>query len=419
MFKVDCHQIVKKIQIILLILLSGFLIWKGIYPALTALDSDFPNYYTASRLFVEGKDISNIYDDVWFQSQIYSYGINRLGKFSPWPPVTIFVMTPLATFTPLNALRAWTIFNLIVLILIIMLISKITGKNTLWSSLLLLSSGLALSNNFRLGQMYLLLLLSVAGSYYFLEQRKVTASGILLTFGSVVKYFPVIFLPLYIIKKEWKLLMISGISMLCVVGVTYLILGKEIHSQFLSHVLMNHLSGNIQDPFSSTFQSWNSLLRRLFIFDEHYNAHPFLPSPGLYYLFIGIIYGTVITLTVLACLKARQIFGNSSSKIQWALITICGLLLLPAGATYHFLLLCFPVGIFLSLHNQRWSVPHWILLALYAGLGFIPYSVVKSFDGQGLLTIIAYPRLYMMTAIFVTSFLIVWRQNNDKIQASK
>jgi hypothetical protein len=92
----------KYISIYLLIIFGGFNFWYGIIPAWNNINSDFPNYYTASRLLIEGKDLSKIYDDEWFNQQIKNYGINERGKFSPFPPPTIFVMVPFAVFDPLT-----------------------------------------------------------------------------------------------------------------------------------------------------------------------------------------------------------------------------------------------------------------------------------------------------------------------------
>ncbi len=77
--------------------------YAGIVPGWKNVESDFPNYYTASRIIIEGRDIDKLYDDQWFNSRIKEYGIEQQGKFSPFPPVTAFLMIPLVVFEPLNA----------------------------------------------------------------------------------------------------------------------------------------------------------------------------------------------------------------------------------------------------------------------------------------------------------------------------
>src|SRR5689334_21293702 len=98
--------------------------WFGIVPAWSALDTDFPNYYTSARLVVEGRDISRIYEADWFQSRIYAEGIDRQGIFSPLPPVTALLMVPVAFLAPLPALRAWTVVNLLLLAANVILLAR-------------------------------------------------------------------------------------------------------------------------------------------------------------------------------------------------------------------------------------------------------------------------------------------------------
>src|SRR6185295_18403988 len=74
------------LKYVLLVLLIIFQFSEGIIPGWKKIQSDFPNYYTSAKLITEHKDISRIYDDVWFNEQIKSYGIEQEGKFSPFPP---------------------------------------------------------------------------------------------------------------------------------------------------------------------------------------------------------------------------------------------------------------------------------------------------------------------------------------------
>jgi hypothetical protein len=119
-------------EYIAIAVLGVFIVWKGIIPALTTVDTDFPNYYTSSRLLLEGKDMSRLYDDQWFQEQINAYGIEQQGKFAPFPPVTAVLMIPLALLPPLVALRVWTVCNISMCVAVIVMLCKISGRNWQW-----------------------------------------------------------------------------------------------------------------------------------------------------------------------------------------------------------------------------------------------------------------------------------------------
>ncbi|MGE5499988.1 MAG: hypothetical protein ACM3Q2_18080, partial [Syntrophothermus sp.] len=135
------------IEIIVIIPLVLFQIRYGIIPAWNSVNSDFPNYYTSSRLLLDGKNVSNIYDDTWFQKNISSYGITERGKFSPFPPADAFIMMPVAYAEPLAAKRACLIFNIILIAVTAGLIKNITGLSRPFSFIIILLSGAALSNN--------------------------------------------------------------------------------------------------------------------------------------------------------------------------------------------------------------------------------------------------------------------------------
>ncbi len=66
----------------------GLLLWvRGIAPAVSRIDTDFPNYLTAARIVADGGPAARLYDDAWFQQQMRDYGIGdpKQGKFAPFP----------------------------------------------------------------------------------------------------------------------------------------------------------------------------------------------------------------------------------------------------------------------------------------------------------------------------------------------
>ncbi|HYQ86173.1 MAG TPA: glycosyltransferase family 87 protein [Bacteroidota bacterium] len=395
----------------LLVVGSSLLLYFGIVPAFSKIDSDFPNYYTSARLVVEGGNLTNLYDDAWFQKQIEREGIDQEGRFSPFPPVDAFIMIPLAYLPPRYALQAWTIVNVLLLGANVLLLSRILGRDRLWSALLFLGSGIALVNNFRLGQFYLALSLLLLAGYLYWRKARSGRSGSLLGAAAALKYFPVLFLPLFIVRKEWKLIFSFLLTILILYALSVLVLGIEVHRQYL-RVLTSHLDGNIQDGYSATFQSWNSLLKRIFVRDPAWNPEPLVGWPPGYILIKFAIYGIVAFLTFRACRDAAASLGSNAPSVQFALVSIAGLLLLPASATYHFLLLVLPVGLLLSVERAPWRLKQKMILGLFILIGFIPYRIFRVFDGRALLTILAYPRLALMVAIFLASISYVRKQGH-------
>ncbi|MGB2867327.1 MAG: glycosyltransferase family 87 protein [Bacteroidota bacterium] len=383
-----------------LLALTAFLLYRGIIPALTTVDTDFPNYYTASRLFIEGRNMQKIYDDRWFQQEIVRYGMNQEGKFSPFPPATTFIMIPFAFLTPLNALRVWTVLNCGILAALIALLAHVTGKSWKWSALLTLASGHALANNFRFGQVYLFLAFFILAAYAHWVKERAVQSGALLGISAAFKYFPLVFIPYFLFRREWKLVAAEIGSLIAVIILGLWTFGLEVHKEFISTIPANHLYGNIQNPFSATFQSWNSLFRRLFVHDPALNPNPVLDLPSAFPIALALVYGAVLILLVRGFRKSLRLSDDQSSRVQFSLIMLAGLLLLPVSATYHFLLLVVPVGILLSQAGQHWTRTEQAFAVVFVLIGFIPYNLLTRFDSHGLLSVFAYPRLLLMTGLF-------------------
>ena len=216
-----------------------------------------------------------------------------------------------------------------------------------------------------------------------------------------MKYFPLAYIPLMLLRREWKPAVACFISIIAVNGITAQLLGLEIYGQFFKTVFPNHLSGAIQDPFNSVFQSWHSLFRRWFVFDPALNPAPLMDWHTGFVLTTSIVVCAVIAVTAFHVYRLQTMKHPVALELQFALVTIASLTLLPASATYHFLLLIFPIALLLSASLKPEGTVTLLLSVAYGLLGFIPYHLVKGFDGQRLLTVIAYPRLWLMTVIFL------------------
>jgi hypothetical protein len=400
------EPLTRKAAAVPLVLLTLFLIARGVLPAWQKIDTDFPNYYTAGRIVLEGTGVERLYDDAWFQTQIARYGMELQGKFSPFPPPTALVFVPLAAFGPMTALRIMTVINLLLLAIAIVVLSRIMVGRIWESALLILLSGLGLANCIRFGQLYIALSLCLLLGYLLHRRGSLIAAGIAYGLMLPIKYVPVVFLLYYCWKREWRVVVSTLATAALVTLISIAVLGWDIHRQFLSSVLGGHLQGMLtrQDPFSSTFQSFDSLLRRLFVADPARNSQPALDLPVLYPVLKAVIAAAVILLMVRTVGQLRQP-GQKRDGFVIALALISALLLAPATATYHMLILWLPVGLLLSVvaaHKETAS-GFWWILALYSLIGFIPYSLFAPFDLRGPLAFLAYPRLWLLVALFAVT----------------
>jgi hypothetical protein len=389
-----------------------FLFFYGLIPALQEVESDFPNYYTSSRLLIEGRDVSRIYDDDWFNSRIKEFGIDQQGKFSPFPPVSAFLMIPLAWLEPLTAKRIWTIVNFGFLLLILILLNRITGWKYILLGILILLGGMGLVNNFRFGQYYLVILFLIILSYYLWQKGQSVLAGILLGFAASVKYYPIIFLVPFTLRREYKTVVSALITILIITALEILVFGWAVFSDYIVDVLIPHLGGNLssQSVYSTAFQSWNSLLNRMFIPDTMENPSPVFDGTAGYLILKICIHTLVIGTTIFTIIRLNRYQPSRALELQMAICGIMIMVLLPASATYHFILLLFPVILLLQNDSLKLSpILSWMIILCYASIGFLQLVVPMNVEYNGLGILLAYPRLWIITFLFFISVLFVYR----------
>ena len=393
----------KYFSIIILIILSLFHFRYGVIPAWSNLHSDFPNYYTSSRILLEGKDLSKIYDDSWFQNKMKEYGIDQLGKFSPFPPPTVFVMIPEALFNPLTAKRIYLLLNIIVLISIALLFKKISNFSFVMSISIILLSGAALINNFLLGQFYLILLFLITLGYYYLLSENEMMSGTFWGIAAAIKYFPLIFIPVLLISKKGRALMTVLLVIILINLTALFFFGMAVYSEFITKIFFSHLNGELSDQskYAVQFQSWNSFLLNLFVYDPVENPTPLINNLFLFSFVKGFIYLFFISFSAYVIINIRVEKNFMPKGIS--LLCILVFVLSPASASYHLVLLSLPALLLIDISfeekKHKYSL---IFIIIYVATGFISF-VIKKVEVDSFSLFFPYYRLWMMILFFFTT----------------
>ncbi len=396
----------RALRFALLGLLAGNVLVRGIVPASLRVDSDFPSYFTAARIVADGGDTRRLYDVPWFQEQMRRYRIGKPseGKFAPFPPPTALLLLPLTALQPLAALRVLTAVSTLCLIASIALLARTLGWSLLDAALLILLSGSAIVNALRLGQPYIAVsACCIAGYFAYLRSRPRLAGACWGIFAPL-KYFPVIFILYFAGRRRWQVVLGGTLAIGAVALASIVILGWGIHEQFLVSVLGNHLIAKLamQDPFSTSFQSFDTLFRQLFVFDATVNPHPLIAAPALQLAAVLITKAMIAVLTLASLVRLSRADDTLAIPVSMGLLGIVTLLVAPATSTYYMVLLWLPVGLLTeSLLRVGASRHAGLLLGCYALIGFLPYGFTVPFAGRGALTVLAYPRLALLLAMFL------------------
>jgi Glycosyltransferase family 87 len=403
------------VGVLLFLALAIIVVVRGVVPAVTRIDTDFPNYFTAAKIVADGGSAERLYDDSWFQEQMRRYQIGKPenGKFAPFPPPTALLLVPLAHLQPLGALRIMTGVSVLCLLCSVVLLARILSWSVLESSVFVLLSGYAVLNSLRLGQPYILVSLSCILGYYARLRGASLLAGLCFGVFAPIKYFPVVILIYFAFRREWKVVLGGAAAAIAVVAVSVGVLGWKVHGVFLSSVLGNHLVANLtlQDPFTASFQSFDTLFRRLFVLDRASNPQPWLALPRLQILGVAITKSVIFATAIVTLIKIACGSIADKAALSLGILGILTLLLAPATASYHFALLWLPVGLLIdNFYRGRAPAYAGLTLALYVLIGFFPYGRAYRFEGRGGLTVLAYPRLFFLLAMFSVCVSFVWIQ---------
>ncbi len=401
------------VAVLLLTALAANVIVRGIAPASTRRTSDFPSYFTAAKVVADRGDVERLYDIPWFQEQMRRYQVGASeGKFSPFPPPTALLLLPLTPLAPLNALRVLTGVSVLCLIGSIVLLARVLAWSALDAAVLVLLSGSAILGTLRLGQPYILVSASCILGYYAYHRDRPKLAGACFGAFTPLKYFPLVFLVYFAWRQRWQVVVGAALTILVIVLVSVAVLGWRIHEQFLTSVLGNHLVANLsmQDPFTARFQSFDTLYRRLFIYDARRNPEPLIVAPVLSAAARLVTKAAILLAAIATLIRQARASAAPATGASIGLLGIVTLLVAPATATYHLVLLWLPVALlvdtFLRARSPRCA---YLLLGCYALIGFFPYARTDPFEGRGALTVLAYPRLLLLLTMFAVCVRCLWK----------
>jgi Glycosyltransferase family 87 len=396
---------------LLLFGLAGYVVVIGIVPALSEIDADFPGYFISARIVIDGQDTQRLYDDDWFREQIRRYGLESQknpGKFAPFPPPTALLLVPLASFEPLTALRIVTVVSVLCLICSTFLLAQILAWHPVDSALFILSSGYAIINGLRFGQPYILISTACILGYLLYLKGRPWLSGLCLGLFAPIKYFPMLFLACFALRKEWRVVLGGVVAISGVALVSIGVLGWQLHQIFLLQIFGNHLAGHLSlqaqgVPLSASYQSFDTLFNRLFVFDPLHNPQPLLSAPLLRTVSLVTTKGAIALAAVATLVRLAR--GGTSSAIapSMGILAILLLLIAPATASYMCVLLWLPIALLINyLWVNRARRLAYFIFGAYTLIGFIPSRYTHPFEGRGGLTVLAYPRLFLLFAMFVS-----------------
>lgn len=393
-------------------ILSGLFIYLAFIPSLNKVNTDFPNYYVSSNMYLDGKDLKTAYDNVEFNRQLLLYGINdQIVSFVPYPPLTALLMLPIAKLTPIDAKLAWNIFNLLLLASCIFILGKISGINYFKCGMIFFLSGFALANNFMFGQVYLLVLIFLLLSMYFMQQGKDILSALFIALSIVLKFYTIFFIFLFIFKKRYKLLVYTIVFSVLIYIPVVALTGFDLNLFYFTKIMPRLGDAWVGIVYAAEYQSFISLLHRWFDYEPMLNPNPFIQSTLAFY---ALKYAYIFSILTLAISVIKP--DGKNLKLELSLFCIVSLLLLPVNASYQFVVLI-PAVVFLAeyfIENKKYYLAGFIIAVMLVINSPVQVWITAKLKDTPFY-IIAYVKLFGLLFLWIINLKILGKLNDIKL----
>jgi glycosyl transferase family 87/WD40 repeat protein len=391
-------------ETLLLVLLVGIFLWRGFLPGWRSLNTDFPNYYLAARLYRQGYSLDRVYDWIWFQRQKDHAGIEpRIVEFIPSTPYAAVAVLPLAKLPPLQAKRLWLVVNLLLLGLTGYLLSRMTALGARRIAILTFLAVIPLRTDFLFGQQHVLVLflLTLAAWLYF--EGRPASCGAALALGAALRIYPAVFIFYFLRKKQWRA--IAGLVLACFgLGLLSIwLFGFATIRTYVVEVLPRAFKGEDIDPYDVHWNSFTALLRRLFTAEPEMNPHPLAHLPAVYAVAQPLVEALLFVPFLWLMSASRS--QPAREKLEWGGYVALLLAMSTHPASYHFCALILTAALAAdSLLRSERKKQALALVILYT-LVSLPLERFTPGAPSGWHTVMAFPRLYALTALWL---LLLW-----------
>ena len=392
------HRRPAAIEKLLLVLLAGLAVWKGLLPGWRDLNTDFPNYYVAAQLMRSHYCLDRLYDWIWFQRIAGRFGVDhQLAGFLGLTPFSALPIIPFTLLPILEAKRAWLVCNIALLAGTVHLLSWQCGLTHRRAWLIALCAVIPLRTSFLFGQMHIAVLALLAAAYIFHMRGRQTGSGCCIALAAALKIYPIFFCIYFVVKRRWMSLASATLCAGVCFITSYLTAGPDAVNTYLLQQLPRSLQGESGNPFLSTLTSSSALFHRLFLYEPELNPHPLVPSPGLYALLFPLWQAALAAMIV--CRLRPGFHAGSREALEWPAFLCLLVFLSSAPASYQFVvLIAAAIPSISSLLQQQRKSAAVVFFCLYlaacnlrtipiehSSAALMPLSYVKLWSGVALI----------------------------------
>ena len=380
-----------------------FLCFFYAYKAINFPIHDFTNYYFGAQFLANENFNNTIYFPYKFSKAIIAVGNQNI--FASYAPNTPFLAVFFLPFTFFSVIKAKIIFNIISSILLVLSCYRLLNFykiNFIYVILIPVLFFIPIKNNLLFGQVYFLLFFLLSEFFIAYEKQQFKKTGFFLSLAILLKVFPILFVLLFLFKKQFKPLFYTLIFGVLLLGISIIFIGFDIWIFFFKSVLPKASNGEIATAFVDNYQSVFMFLKRLLVYDATENQTAFFNNLAL---FSGFIFSLKVVLIAVGYFFTSKNTNNLVVFSYWVFVSF---LISPYGSTYGFILLLF---LFFCLLQSSISNIHKIILLL---LIFVINTIPASCAANAAFPF-SYLKLFTLLLLFA-AFLFLFQKNiNYKI----
>jgi hypothetical protein len=256
-----------------------------------------------------------------------------------------------------------------------------------------------------------LLVLLVAACWCYVKERH-ALSGALVAVAAACKIFPVLLVVLFLQRRNWRAVASFAGTGIGAAGLSIAIFGWSVNRTYLHQILPWALHGEAMEPYIPSGASISGLLHYLLLAEPQWNPHPWHNSPLLYALLQPALQMLLLAPAIL--LIRRNDRTSEQIILEWIGLLTASLVISTAPASYHFVLMVFPVCVLAAILIER-GMNKWfmVLIVAYLGIGFPMPTPGRPI---GLAILFFTPRLFLMAALLLGIYLLIWR--NPPVQGA-
>jgi hypothetical protein len=368
--------------------------------------NDFGRFYYSALACLQGNDMYGPRPAEFAQVPELQLG-RQFGNMNP--PHFHLVVLPFALFSPLVALSGWGILSGMCLVWSLRVVAKesalVISRSWWWLVVVGFLSFTGTQMMLITGQLAWVLLLPITLAWAAARRRRWEHAGGYLGIAMSVKPFLLIFLPYFVLQRQWRALIHASITLLGCFVVGVVVFGVDAYRSWLATLAA------VNWTLGDTNVSLLGFLTRNFSANAMFSSLVDLPGVIRPLWLLGV--GLIGVLTLIAAIWSED---ENAIDRSFALLLLAALLISPLGWTYY---LWFPLGPFVVLLSswhgakrvvsmstsptQRWR--NWLLLAAIPGLVW-PFLATGLLQPHPWATVV-FGSIYFWSTLFLWSALIV------------